>query len=218
MSGRLRLGPSAAVPLSAALLSVALGLFYLTGEFWHEVLGTLFAFAALWHVAACRGVLRILFKGNVSAQTRLQQTTDLLLTAAALTAVITGFGISRFVTPELRVTDGLGWLTELHLLSAHWTLAAVMLHAGARSRRLAILLEKTHTVTSRLILFTVLLYGARTAADLGFFACLALQNTYVDFDAERSPLLLITDWFAVSALFCWLTAELRRLLRRSSST
>lgn len=190
--------------------------YQVTGNLYHEVLGTIMLVLFITHNALNIKWYGNLFKGKYNV-TRIVWT---LINLAVLVSIcITGYSgiaMSRNVYTFLNLSAGMASARELHLagsywsfvlmschLGLHWSMVTGMLGKGIRDRQMSWWIL-------RIVAVLISVYGAIRFYQADIYSYMFLKNIFAYLDYEKAPVLVLLEHLAMMGSFVFVTYYLRK--------
>ena len=193
------------------LLSLA---HFMTGNLWHEILGTALTVCFIVHNWLNRGWYRAIFKGRYTPLRGVLLGVNLLLAAVMIGMCVSGIMISRDVFAFLQL-DGSWTARRLHSFFAYWGLIVMSVHAGLNGGlirpHLPLGAGRKGTCV-RMVLWLAAAYGLYAFFQLGIGRQLLFQAAFAHLPKGTGEAAFIGGHLAVMWLFAAGTYQTVKLL------
>jgi hypothetical protein len=196
------------VKLSLFTFLIVLTLLPLTEEAVHEYAACLFLLPIILHAGGEKWWLTV---GRRRRDFLIRNWIVFFMVLSAVTVFITGFCISRYAVPFLRVSGVQSLLCSLHRTAGIWCFTLTAVHFGLHTCRIRNLIPAYRTGL-------LLLTAAVTAEGMNFLAhsrpllpLIALSES-LNGDLERLTVLIVLDWVGLFSVLVLLTKVISFLL------
>lgn len=208
------------VDIAMTVLLPMLMAYSLTGEKFHEIIGTLmFALFILHHILN-RKWYGSIFKGKYNTRRTFQTTLDVLLTIFMIAQPISGILMSKHLYTFIQVQGVSAIVREIHLCLAYWGFVLVCVHAGTHLlAQIKTLKEKKKYVFYPLAAIgsAISAYGIYAFVKRQFPNYMLRKTAFVFFDYSEPRIFFFMDYLAVMILFiligCLIVTGLTKLDR-----
>ena len=182
----------------------------LTGQEFHEWLGTAMAVVLILHHLLNINWLKHIGKGNYTPLRSLITIINLLLFADMSILMISGILMSGFVFEWLPISGGMVLSRRLHLFASHWGLILMALHTGVHWSRVVRLgtkfLEKSESEDelawlARGLAAAISIFGVYAFIQQNMSDYLFLKTAFVFWDETKTVASFLTETLSIMGLF-----------------
>ena len=194
------------------LLPVLMG-YSLVGELYHEIVGIAAAVLFTAHIVLNRKWFTSLFRGRYDPRRIAALAVNCLLILCALTSMVSGVFLSKFVFGFLGISALSTLMRTLHMLATYWVFLLMGFHAGSHGgRMMSGLGNKTvrYAVSGAFLLISA--YGIYAFIRRGLADYLFGRIVFVFFDYSEPFIFFYLDYLAVTALMMTLGYIVFKLL------
>lgn len=198
----------------------------LIGEIAHEWIG-----AGMFALVIVHNILNInwyknLFMGRYSAFRVFQLMLDVAILLSIIGLMVSGIMMSRHVFSFLPISKGSSFARLLHMLSAYWGFALMMVHLGLHMNMILSVMKKAANITVPSKVRTIVLrMAAIVLCGYGVYAFIGRQigtymlliNQYVFFDFSEPLIFFFVDYLAIMGLFICVGHYISLILRKTPS-
>lgn len=199
----------------------------LISEIAHEWIG-----AGMFVLVIVHNILNInwyknLFKGRYSVSRVFQLVLNAAILLSMIGLMISGIMMSRHVFSFLPVSKGTSFARLLHMLSAYWGFALMMVHLGIHANMMMGFFKKTariskpsttRTIVLRIVAVAFCGYGIYAFIGRQIGTYMLLLNQYVFFDFNEPLIFFFADYVAIMVLFVcvghYVSCILRKLIAK----
>ncbi len=196
--------------------------FMITGDFLHEVIGTIMIMLWVVHNYLIRRWYMTLTKGHYTLLRTINTMMNFLLLICAFYLMYSGVIISSHVFSFMNIEMGMTTASKIHVVSAYWCFVLSSLHFGLHWSQMIhffplkkpYVLPKKYKMMVWLALGIVCVYGVYALIKQQIFSYMLMTHRFVLFDYEQTAFSFFGQYVSMLVLFTSLSYLVTECLKK----